>query len=187
MPFTVFTPVQLKCFVPLSGLHLSWTLYELQTFRLTTHWMMTDLIIYWIKSPKRQKKPSHLTNMMISSRRSFELIRLIPHQNLSSRTYSALNIPFLRRNGLSWISKYNKNISVYHFLYTLRPESLRSRLQSDLYFSHHHFRKAFKSFMISSIKSEKAFQIVDNGAAKSSRNKISKYGSIKFRKVVVEK
>lgn len=69
----------------------------------------------------------------------------------------------LRRNGLQWLTKKNERVAVMHFLSTIRPLSLQSRLQSDLSLSYHRLETDFKGFMAHAIKLSDAFQLVDNG------------------------
>lgn len=80
----------------------------------------------------------------------------------------------LRRHGLSWLLTDNQKLAVHHVLSAIRPEILRSRLESDLDFSHHHLRKDFKAFMKHAIKLSDAFQLVDIGVPKNSSNKSKK-------------
>lgn len=63
----------------------------------------------------------------------------------------------LRRNGLSWLTKDNERISVYHVLSATHPASLRTRLESDLELSHYGLRKDIKIFMAHVVKLSEAF------------------------------
>lgn len=49
----------------------------------------------------------------------------------------------------------------------MQPESLKSRLQSDLNFSHHRLRKDFKELMNHYIRLSEAFKLVDWGPKSS--------------------
>lgn len=82
----------------------------------------------------------------------------------------------LRRHGVSWILKDNEKVAVSHVLSSIRPESLRVRLESDLALSHHDLRKDFKGFMAHAIKLSEAFQLVDNGAPSQKNNQRKKKG-----------
>lgn len=47
----------------------------------------------------------------------------------------------LSRHALKWIISDNQKVAVQHFLLSIRPNSLRERLESDLSFSHHELKK----------------------------------------------
>lgn len=54
--------------------------------------------------------------------------------------------------------------SIYHVLSAIRPEFLRSHLESDFKLLHYNLRENFKRFMVHAIKLSEAFQLVYNGA-----------------------
>lgn len=68
----------------------------------------------------------------------------------------------LRSNVLSWVTKVNEKLSVFCVLSVIRPESLRSRLESDLRLSHYELRNNLRSLMAPAIKLPEAFQLVYN-------------------------
>lgn len=71
----------------------------------------------------------------------------------------------LSRNGLTWLTDDNKKIAVYHF-FVICPYPLRLGLQFDLELSCDDLRTEIKWLMAHAITLSKAFQLVDNGAAK---------------------
>lgn len=71
----------------------------------------------------------------------------------------------LRRYGLSWVLDSSEKVAVQHVLSAIRPAKLRSRLESDLAFSHAHTRKDFKAFFKHAQKIADAFALVDNGSS----------------------
>lgn len=62
----------------------------------------------------------------------------------------------------SW-QRITKTIAVQHVILAICPESLSSRLDSDLDLSHYDLRKDFKTFMENAIKLSETFQLVNNG------------------------
>lgn len=71
----------------------------------------------------------------------------------------------LVRDDLSWITEDDDNIAVYHLLSAVRPESLRSWLESDLHLSRYDLRKNSKGPMAHPVRLCWAFQLVDNGTS----------------------
>ena len=72
----------------------------------------------------------------------------------------------LRKHGVSWVMEENPKIAVRHVTSALRPEALRSRLESDLAFGYVHLQTNFKAFMQHCLKLADAFQILDIGPKK---------------------
>ena len=85
----------------------------------------------------------------------------------------------LRRHGLAWLLKANQKVAVYHLLPAIKPSQLQNRLDADLDFAYHEYRKDFPKFMEHCIRLSEAFQILDNGPGKKreeSRNQKPKRG-----------
>ncbi|PXF46452.1 hypothetical protein BWQ96_03777 [Gracilariopsis chorda] len=80
----------------------------------------------------------------------------------------------LRRHGLSWVLHSNEKIAVQHVLSSIKPKSLRLRIQSDLQLAHHNLKKDFKEFMDHCLTISDAFQLIDNGSQNIYHNQIGK-------------
>jgi hypothetical protein len=53
----------------------------------------------------------------------------------------------VRRNSLAWLLTANQKVAFNHALSAVKPETLHTRLSSDLGFAHHNLKKDFKAFM----------------------------------------
>lgn len=73
----------------------------------------------------------------------------------------------LSRNGLAWLIKNNRKVSVQHVLSAIRQKTLFDRLTSDLEFGEYHLRKDFNGFLKHVIELAKDLQIVDAGPTRS--------------------
>lgn len=83
--------------------------------------------------------------------------------NSSSRIEGVLfYLLLLRRIGLQWILKVNNKVAVGHILLPICRLSMLNRLESDLDWSHHPFKKYLKGFMRNSMKLSKEVQLVDD-------------------------
>lgn len=182
MPSAVVTPVQLKFCLDVVWIE---SLIDLGFIDdVSSYETLTDDQLWTYLDKKSEESKETVTLDTLDDIVSKKLRIKISDSDAESRienlfvSYHSL----LRRHGLSWIIKDNQKIAVYHVLSAIRPESLRSRLESNLDFSHHHLRKNFKSFINHAIKLSKSFQLVDNGPEKTSPNKTSKDKTTKSQK-----
>lgn len=81
------------------------------------------------------------------------------HQDFIHR----LSIPALSKRPLlnGW---WNPRVAVQHALSAVKPVKLRSRLESDIEFSHHNLEKDFKGVLKHAVDLFNAFQLGDSGA-----------------------
>ncbi len=78
------------------------------------------------------------------------------------QTLFILYITVLSNHGLSWITDSNQDLAVGHVLATIRPASLRKRLEYDMRLSKSSSLKIdFRGFMDHATKLSEAFQLVD--------------------------
>lgn len=75
--------------------------------------------------------------------------------------YNAL----LRENGVNWVTEGNPKIAVRHVTSSLRPETLRTRLQSDFLLGYMHLKNNFRAFMGHCLNLADVFQRLDPGLA----------------------
>jgi hypothetical protein len=58
----------------------------------------------------------------------------------------------LRINGISWITRENPKVSIWHIVDAFKPKPLQARVKDDVDFSHTHLKKDFLKFMDHVIK-----------------------------------
>lgn len=76
-------------------------------------------------------------------------------------------LSLLRTNGLKWVPEKNPKLAIRHVLSSCRPTQLRTRLEQDISFSHHHLKANFAGFMQHALDVSTAFEKVDNGPPKA--------------------
>eukprot|EP00737_Agarophyton_chilense_P001240 gb/GEZJ01001384.1/.p2 GENE.gb/GEZJ01001384.1/~~gb/GEZJ01001384.1/.p2 ORF type:complete len:297 (-),score=23.80 gb/GEZJ01001384.1/:4742-5632(-) len=70
----------------------------------------------------------------------------------------------LRRHGLAWLPKKNAKLSFKHILTAIRPEVVRTRLESDINLAYRELKNDLMAFIKHAVKLAEASQTLDAGS-----------------------
>lgn len=137
-------------------------------WKVTKYGNLLDDHLFSYSDPKAESSKDVFTIYLLGKIVEDNLREDMIYDNATSRiknlfmSYKSL----LRRSQLSWVTKNNAKVALYCVLSAFRPESLKKRLDSDLWLSNNELRKDFNKFMKQSIELSVAYHLINNGSPK---------------------
>ena len=100
-------------------------------------------------------------NSIIDKELKMDMADTSAPMRMKNRFASYLSV--LRRHGLQWITKSRPKTAITHVIAAVKPKSLRTKLESNIDFSHMELQKDFNAFFKHAVKISESFDDVDTG------------------------